>query len=75
MKKSFAGGDALRKVSGIKSLMMYLDSMQTVLTEQEINKLMEKKEIPHFKPVNNTVIFDLDHIDWWLEKKKVNSME
>lgn len=64
------GGDKLRKVAGIKKLVVYLDSVSYPLTEEQILNLMTQKAIPHLRPIGNTYIFNLDHIDGWIDQKR-----
>ena len=56
----------MRKAYGIKSLMIYLESENYPITEEEINDLILNKKIPHLRPINNLLIFNLDHIDGWI---------
>ncbi|WP_445487426.1 hypothetical protein [Niallia sp. 03133] len=58
----------MRKVSGIKNLIIYLHSLDFSITEDEINRLIEEKAIPHQKLIRSILIFDLDHIDWWVKE-------
>ncbi|GKU82630.1 hypothetical protein [Niallia sp. NCCP-28] len=60
----------MRKVNGIKPLIVYLNSLGIIYTEEEIGALIKQKMIPHQKPIKNLLIFDLDHIDWWIEHNK-----
>lgn len=60
----------MRKVQGIKSLMDYLASVDYPLSEETLNNLILKKELPHSVPIRNMIIFDLSHIDWWIEEKR-----
>ncbi|MFJ7310603.1 hypothetical protein [Peribacillus frigoritolerans] len=56
----------MRKAYGIKSLMIYLESVNYPITEEEINDLILNKKIPHLRPIDNLLIFNLGHIDGWL---------
>ncbi|AOH53143.1 hypothetical protein ABE28_002180 [Peribacillus muralis] len=56
----------MRKAYGIKSLIVYLESVNHPITEEEVNDLIVNKKIPHLRPINNLLIFNLDHIDGWL---------
>ncbi|WP_075619396.1 hypothetical protein [Paenisporosarcina indica] len=60
----------MRKVHGVKSLIIYLESVNFPLNEERVNELILKREIPHNNPIGNTIIFDLNHIDWWINEKK-----
>ncbi|RDI45535.1 hypothetical protein [Falsibacillus pallidus] len=60
----------MRRVSGISSLVDYLHSVNYPLSEHEINELIQKKQLPHFKPMKNLLVFNLDHIDWWIEDQR-----
>ncbi|MFT8320139.1 MAG: hypothetical protein ABF649_04470 [Bacillus sp. (in: firmicutes)] len=60
----------MRKVNGIKNLLIYLDSLGYAITKEEVMLLMKKREIPHQKPMRHLVIFDLDHIDWWVKEQR-----
>lgn len=62
----------MRKVQGIKSLMDYLDSVDYPLSEETLNDLILKRNLPHSIPIRNMIIFDLSHIDWWIaERRKI----
>lgn len=61
----------MRKAYGIKSLMIYLESENYPITEEEINDLILNKKIPHLRPINNLLIFNLDHIDGWISDQHV----
>ena len=56
----------MRKAYGIKSLIKYLESVNQPITEEEINDLILNKKIPHLRPINNLLVFNLDYIDGWL---------
>jgi hypothetical protein len=60
----------MRKDYGIKSLMIYLESVNYPITEEEIDDLILNKKIPHLRPIDNLLIFNLDHIDGWLSGKQ-----
>ena len=60
----------MRKAQGVKSLIEYLDSVNYPITEELVNELILKREIPHNKPISSIIMFDLDHIDWWVNEKK-----
>lgn len=56
----------MRRAYGVKKLSLYLDTVGYPLTEEEIIDLITKKEIPHLKPMSNMIVFNLDHVDWWI---------
>jgi hypothetical protein len=60
----------MRKVYGINSLVSYLERVNDPYTEEEINELIKLKKIPHLRPINGVIVFDLDHIDWWIAQRK-----
>ncbi|MGG3450494.1 hypothetical protein ABER98_11515 [Domibacillus aminovorans] len=60
----------MRSIQGINQLISYLDSVNFPLTEEKIHDLILKREIPHRRPINSLVIFDLDHIDWWINENR-----
>lgn len=62
----------MRKAYDIKSLMIYLESVNYPITEEEINDLILNKKIPHLRPIDNLLIFNLDHIDGWLSDQQSN---
>ncbi|WP_100331311.1 hypothetical protein [Bacillus xiapuensis] len=61
----------MRKAYGIKSLIAYLDSVNYPLAEDEIHDLILKRELPHLRPLNNLLIFNLDDIDWWISQRRL----
>lgn len=62
----------MRKVNGVKNLIVYLNSINYPMTEEEINDLIQKRTIPHLRPLSTLIVFDLDHIDWWITQQKHN---
>jgi hypothetical protein len=60
----------MRKVYGIKSLVSYLERVNVPLTKEDINELITLKKIPHLRPINGVIVFNLDHIDWWIAQRK-----
>ncbi|MBM7647482.1 hypothetical protein JOC78_000403 [Bacillus ectoiniformans] len=60
----------MRKVNGIKNLIDYLESVHYPMTEEQINDLITEKHIPHSKLIGNHMMFNLDHIDWWINEQK-----
>jgi len=65
----------VRKVYGIPKLIVYLTEIGYPLTEEEILSLMKKKTIPHLKPFQNMVAFNLDHIDGWVSERTGRSLQ
>ncbi|OAH57780.1 hypothetical protein AWH48_01810 [Domibacillus aminovorans] len=63
----------MRNVHRIKQLISYLDSVDYPLTEEEIYDLILKREIPHKNPNNSLIVFDLDHIDWWINENRTKN--
>ena len=59
----------MRKVQGVKRLIAYFDSVNYPMTEEDLNDLMTQKEIPHTSPISTILIFDLNHIDWWIKEQ------
>ena len=60
----------MRKIQGIKSLLDYLSSVNYPMTEDKVKDLIMKRQIPHNRPIASIIIFDLDHIDWWLNERQ-----
>lgn len=60
----------MRKVQGIESLIDYLESVDYPLSKEYLNGLIQKRDIPHNIPIRNMIIFDLAHIDWWIEERR-----
>lgn len=56
----------MKKIYGIKNLIAYLDSVSYPLTEDQIHQLIQSKDIPHLRPHENLLVFNTDHIDWWM---------
>lgn len=61
MEESF-----MKKVRGVKALVEYLTETGTPMSESTIYRLLRTKKIPHIRPSNRILIFDLDAIDFWL---------
>lgn len=57
----------MRKIQGVKSLMAYFDSVNFPMTEENLIDLLARKELPHISPISSILIFDLNHIDWWIK--------
>ncbi|QUG42300.1 hypothetical protein KD050_03130 [Psychrobacillus sp. INOP01] len=62
----------MRRSYGVKKLSSYLDTVGYPLTEEEINDLIINKEIPHLRPMKDMIVFNLDHIDWWINQKQIS---
>ncbi|MEK4029152.1 MULTISPECIES: hypothetical protein [Bacillaceae] len=60
----------MRKVYGIENLIAYLSSVNFPITEDKINDLILKRELPHLRPFGSILMFDLDHIDWWINQQR-----
>jgi len=46
------------------------------MAAEEITDLMLKRKIPHRKAYQDIIIFNLEHIDWWIaEQRKQQSNE
>ncbi|MGE7022031.1 helix-turn-helix transcriptional regulator [Solibacillus cecembensis] len=56
----------MRRVRGAKKLVEYLAETGTPMSESTIYRLIRTKGIPHIKPTERILIFDLDAIDNWL---------
>ncbi|RJS59322.1 hypothetical protein [Bacillus sp. PK3_68] len=61
----------MRKVHGIKNLIAYLEFVDFPLTEEQVNDLLLKKELPHLRPLKHLIVFNLDHIDWWISQQRL----
>ncbi|EMF46248.1 hypothetical protein B481_1975 [Planococcus halocryophilus Or1] len=69
-------GIKLRKIQGLSKLVSYLESVGYPMTAEEITDLMLKRKIPHRKAYQDIIIFNLEHIDWWIaEQRKQQSNE
>ncbi|WP_422123473.1 hypothetical protein DHX103_01280 [Planococcus sp. X10-3] len=60
----------MEKIQGIDNLLIYLDSVDYPLSEQQINEFLSAKKIPHSKPYGSMIIFDRSHIEWWVELQR-----
>lgn len=56
----------MRRVRGTKALVDYLEETGTPMSESTIYRLLRTKKIPHIRPSNRILVFDLDAIDAWL---------
>jgi len=61
----------MRKVHGIRNLIAYLESINFPLTEEQVNDLIVNKELPHLRPLEHIIVFNLDHIDWWISQQRL----
>lgn len=61
----------MKKIYGIKNLIAYLDSVSYPLTEDQIHQLIQSKDIPHLRPHENLLVFNTDHIDWWIQTQQL----
>lgn len=59
----------MRKVRGAKALAAYLEETGTPMSESTIFRLLRANKIPHIRPSDRILIFDLDAIDSWLTVK------
>ena len=59
----------MRKVQGVKRLIAYFDSVNYPMTEDDLIVLLTQKGIPHTSPISTILIFDLNHIDWWIKEQ------
>lgn len=53
----------------IDQLCVYLNNIGINYTKHNIRKLIEKKQIPYYKPAGR-ILFRKDEIDGWLELSK-----
>ncbi|PLS17624.1 hypothetical protein CVD28_11570 [Bacillus sp. M6-12] len=59
----------MRKIYGIQKLIVYLASVGYPLAEEQVHDLILNKDIPHLRPISNMIVFNLDHIDWWVSQR------
>ncbi|MGD6856583.1 hypothetical protein ACQCVO_16020 [Bacillus infantis] len=62
----------MRKAYSIKELIAYLDMKDYPLSEEAILDLIQKRKLPHQRPFGSMIVFDLDHIDWWVDHQRSN---
>ncbi|ANU24814.1 hypothetical protein [Planococcus donghaensis] len=60
----------MRKIQGISNLVTYLESVNYPVAAEQITELMLKRKIPHRKAYQDIVIFNLEHIDWWIAEQQ-----
>ncbi len=56
----------MRNVRGAKALAEYLESIGAPMSESTIFALLRQDRIPHQRPSNRILIFNLDVIDRWI---------
>lgn len=56
----------MRNVRGAKALSEYLESIGVPMSESTIYKLLRENRIPHRRPSDRILIFNLDIIDEWI---------
>ena len=61
----------MRKIRGVKALVNYLSSIDCPMSEATIYRLLKGNSIPFRRPSPAILIFDLDHIDKWLDPEEV----
>ena len=61
----------MRKIRGVKALVKYLSSIDCPMSEATLYRLVKVKAIPYKRPSPGILIFDLDHIDKWLDPEEV----
>ncbi len=59
----------MRKVHGVKRLISYFNSVNYPMTEDHLMVLLTQKKIPHTSPISTILVFDLNHIDWWIKEQ------
>lgn len=57
-----------RKVRGVNKLVEYLESINCPIGKTTIFRLLRTDDIPHSRPSERVLIFDLDEIDQWLKE-------
>lgn len=62
-----------RRVRGAKALVKYLEDTGTPMSESTIYRLLRTKQIPHIRPSDRILIFDLDAIDQWLSVQSASN--
>ena len=56
----------MRNVRGAKALSEYLESIGAPMSVSTIFALLRQNKIPHQRPSNRILIFNLDVIDKWI---------
>jgi len=57
----------MRNVRGVKALVEYLESVGVPMSQSTIYNLLRENRIPHNRPSNRILIFNLDNIDAWIK--------
>ncbi|MDN5709197.1 MAG: hypothetical protein L0G95_07140 [Planococcus sp. (in: firmicutes)] len=58
------------KIQGIPKLLEYLEQRSYPMTEEQIQQLLSKRTIPHARPYGDMILFDENHIEWWIEEQR-----
>ncbi|MBU9672522.1 hypothetical protein KQ939_11330 [Planococcus sp. CP5-4] len=58
------------KIQGIPKLLEYLEQKRHPMTEEQIEQLLSQRTIPHARPYGDMILFDENHIDWWIEEQR-----
>ncbi|WP_203332694.1 hypothetical protein [Planococcus beigongshangi] len=58
------------KIQGVENLLVYLESVGYPLTEQQIDEFLRARTIPHSKPYGGIIVFDSNHIEWWMDLRR-----
>lgn len=62
-----------RRVRGAENLSKYLHSEGCPMSRSTIFSLLRQNKIPHIRPSERILLFDLDAIDKWLEEMEETS--
>ncbi|WP_038705428.1 hypothetical protein [Planococcus sp. PAMC 21323] len=60
----------MRKIQGLSKLVSYLESVGYPMAADEITDLMTRRKIPHRRAYQDIIIFNLEHIDWWIAEQR-----
>lgn len=58
------------KIQGVPKLLEYLEQRSCPMTEEQIQQLLSKRTIPHARPYGDMILFDTNHIEWWIEEQR-----
>ena len=58
------------KIQGIPKLLEYLEQRSYPMTEEQIQQLLSERTIPHARPYGDMILFDENHIEWWIEEQR-----
>ncbi|MDE0583454.1 hypothetical protein ON064_10455 [Planococcus sp. A6] len=58
------------KIQGIPKLLEYLEQRSCPMTEEQIQQLLSERTIPHARPYGDMILFDENHIEWWIEEQR-----